>query len=94
MQGSHALVIKRHLPAHQDIKDHSKTPYIHLWPTYSFTFNISGAVKYRDPQKVDKCLIGLYRLDRPKSIILMLPVLEMRMFSIFRSGAKVRDKQT
>jgi len=27
-------------------------------------------------------------------MILMLPVSEMRMFSIFRSGAKVRDKWT
>ena len=37
-------------------------------------------------------MIGLYRFDRPKLMILMLPVCEIRMFSTFRSGAKVRDR--
>ena len=40
---------------------------------------------------VDKCPTGLYRFDRPKSMILM-PADEMRMFPIFRSGAEVRNK--
>jgi len=30
MQGRHAPVVKRYLPTHKDVKDHSKTPYIHL----------------------------------------------------------------
>jgi len=30
MQGSHVLVVERQLPTHQDVKDDSKTPYVHL----------------------------------------------------------------
>ena len=35
---------------------------------------------------------GLYRFDRPKSMILILPVSEMRMFSILRSGGGMSNE--
>lgn len=34
---------------------------------------------------MDRWEAGEYRFERPKSMILMLPVLEIRMFSILRS---------
>jgi hypothetical protein len=53
---------------------------------YTLALSSSGAAKYSEPQNVERCECGEKRFDRPKSMILMLPVLEMRMFSILRSA--------
>jgi len=55
-------------------------------PVYTLALSSSGAAKYSEPQNVERCECGEKRFDRPKSMILMLPVLEMRMFSILRSA--------
>lgn len=57
-------------------------------PVYAFAFNNSGAAKYNEPQKVDKCDCGENRLERPKSMILICPERDIKMFSIFKSSKK------
>jgi hypothetical protein len=54
-------------------------------PVYCLACSSSGAAKYKLPQKVFSKPFGEKRLLKPKSMILMSPVLLMRMFSIFRS---------
>ena len=68
---------------------YSTTPKLHTstsGPVYTFALSSSGAAKYSEPQNVDRCDEGLYKLERPKSIILIFPVCEISIFSILRSG--------
>jgi hypothetical protein len=54
-------------------------------PVYTLPANNSGAAKYKEPQNVDNWDLAENIFDKPKLIILIFPVLDIKIFSTFRS---------